>query len=305
MNSLTKKKKSKSPIQRGSTIFLICMLSVTILHGIVYDLISKFATISMMFKDRYGTGFGFYWIEWTFQQLFIPNSAVRVSMGVMFKLIAMNLFIWVPIQFIMAFFFGRKMPFEKTLRTIFYLPALIGEIVKVSVFQFMFDSSFGPLLPMVQAVIGEIPLEGVLYNKDTAFFFIMLYSTWVGLGIPTIVLTATVNKIPPELWEAARLDGITMWKELIYIVVPMCSPMLSVFFLNSLLSGFNIYTEIKLLTDPAQSNIYSFGYLIVTASMSGQYYMAAGIGFLCTIIAIPVTALVRWASDRFLPDVSV
>lgn len=305
MDNLAKKKKRKNPMQRGATTFLICMLFMTVLHGIVYDLITKFATISMMFRDRYGSGFGFYWIKWSFQQLFIPGSGTRAAMGLNFKLIGMNLFFWVPIQFTMAFFFGRKVPFEKGIRTIFYFPAIIGEIVEVSVFQFMFDSAFGPLLPIVEAVIGEIPLEGVLYNKDTAFFFLMMFSTWCGLGIPTIVLTATVNKIPPELWEAARMDGITMWKELIYIVVPMCSPMLSIFFLNSLLSGFGYYTEIKLLTDPSQSNVYSFGYMIVTASRSGEYYMASGLGFICTIIAIPVTAIVRWASDRFLPDVSV
>ena len=85
----------------------------------------------------------------------------------------------------------------------------------------------------------------------------------------------------------------------------MSCQMLSVFFLGNMLSGFSIYTEILLLTDPAQSNVYSFAYLITQGSIAGQYYRSASIGFICTVIAIPVVAIVRWAADRFLPDTSV
>ena len=301
-------KKRKHGLMQGpqAMFFVAVFMFVPFLIGIVWDLFGKFATISLMFRDQYGTGFGFYWISWAFRELFTTSSHVFISLTVAGKVVALNLFIFTPLQFVMGFFFSRKMPFERALRTIFFLPSIISQIVTVAIFQLMFDNSFGPLLEFAKLFTGgELPLEGLLYNKDTAFTMILIYMAWVGLGGPVIILTATLNKVPEELYEASRLEGISMWGEFIYIAVPMSSQMLSVYFLNNMLSGFSIYTEILLLTDPAQSNVYSFAYLITQGSIAGQYYRSASIGFICTIIAIPVVAIVRWAADRFLPDTSV
>ena len=306
--SAKKFKKKKFALTQGpqAKFFVAVFMFVPFLIGIVWDIFGKFATISLMFRDQYGTGFGFYWISWAFRELFSTESHVFVSLTVGAKVVAMNLFIFTPLQFVMAFFFSRKMPFERVLRTIFFLPTIISQIVTVAIFQLMFDNSFGPLLDVARLFTGgELPLEGLLYNQDTAFTMILIYMAWVGLGAPVIILTATLNKVPDELYEASRLEGISMWGEFIYIAVPMSSQMLSVYFLNNMLSGFSIYTEILLLTDPTQSNVYSFAYLITQGSIAGQYYRSASIGFICTIIAIPVVAVIRWAADRFLPDTSV
>ena len=301
-------RKKKNNLMNGwqAKIFIVVFMFIPVLIGIVWDLISKIGTFTMMFRDKYGTGFGTYWIEWAFKEFTTKGSQTNVAIGVGLKQIAVNMFIFTPLQFVMGFFFSRKIPLHKTMRTIFYLPTIMSSIATASIFQLMFDNSFGPLLPFVELITGKsLPLEGILYNKDTTLTMIFIYQAWTGLGGPVIILTATLNKVPQELYEASRLEGIGLWGEFFYIAVPMSCQMLSVYVLGNLLSGFSMYTEILLLTDPAQSNVWSFSYLITENSLNGRYYHAAGLGFVCSMIAIPIVAIVRWAADKFLPDTSV
>lgn len=285
-------------------VFLIGMMSVPVLIGIVYDMYLKLTTLRLMFSDKYGTGFGFYWIEWAIHETFTSGSQTLIAIKNIFSIIIVFNGLGVPLQIVIAYFFFKKAPMTNLFRTLFYIPALFSPVVLSLVFGFMFDNTIGPITPLLRDMGLNIPLEGLLYAPDTAMPMIYVYIFWYTVGNASFMVTVAMLKIPESITEAARLEGISNFQELIHICVPMVSPVLSVIILTNVTLGFSIYAEVLLLTDPGQSHVYTVAYLINEAAKNGKYFESAGRGFIFTVIAIPLVVFVRWFFGKILPDVS-
>lgn len=287
-----------------TSVFLFCMMAIPFFFGVIFDIYMKLQTVSFMFRDETGTKFGFFYINWAFEQLVTPTSGVFYALKHFFLIFLFFNFVCMPLQVGMSYFFVKKIPGTMFYRIIFYAPNLISQVITAIVFRTMMDSTYGPVTEILRVVGVQVPTLGWFNAPDTAFPALMFYYLWISFGTSTMIYTAAINKLPPEIFEAGRLDGVSMWRELIYIVFPMISPILSVGFLSNTTAGFNIYAEVLLFTDPSLSNLYTVAYLITEGARKRDYYHAAGIGFVFTLIAVPIVSGLRWAFDKFLPDVS-
>ena len=298
-------KLNKSRKNWHEVVFLIIMMAVPVLYGIVYNLYLKFATIRLMFSDKYGTGFGFYWVSWAIREAFTPNSPTIIALKNAFAIMIVFNGLGIPLQIVIAYFFFKKAPMTNLFRTLFYIPSLFSAVILSLVFGFMFDNTIGPITMLLRNLGVEIPLEGLFFAPDTAMPMIFVYIFWYTVGNAAFMITVAMLKIPESITEAARIEGISNFKELIYICVPMVSPVLSVMILTNVTLGFSIYAEVLLLTDPGQSHVYTVAYLINESAKQGKYFESAGRGFVFTVVAIPLVVFVRWFFGKFLPDVSV
>ncbi len=299
---IVKPKKNKRPLK--TKLFLFGMMLIPVLHGICYDLYLKASTIRMMFSDQYGTGFGFYWVSRALSEAVSWNSMTGIAIQNIFGVAIIFNFIGIPIEVVMSYFFMKKIPATKVFRILFYLPTLLSSVVTTLVFNFMFDNTIGPITYAMREWGWNIPMQGLFFAPSTGMLMIYVYIFWLTLGSSTVLITASMLKVPASILESVQLDGASNPTELVRFVVPLISPILSVMFLSNVMAGFSLYTEVILLTDPAQSNIYTVAYLVTEGARTGRYYEAAGRGFVFTVIAIPLVMLTRWFFDRFLPDVS-
>ena len=299
-NLIYKKKKMK----KSTKLFLILMMFVPFLIGVGYDFFMKIETVRLMFSDQYGTGFGLYWINLAFQELCDPNSYLLSSIIMIFKVFFVFNFIGVPMQLIISFFFYKKVTFTNGFRIIYYLPNLITPVITCLIFRTMFDTNIGPISAILVKAGMEIPFEGLFFSPNSAFTMIMIYTFWIGTGASTLHYTAAMLRIPSELRDAIRLDGVGYTREFIQFVIPMISPILSVMILSNCTAGFGLYGEVLMLTNPSISKVYTVSYLISEGAKSGRYFEAAGRGAIVTLIAIPIVLGVRWFFGKILPDVS-
>lgn len=295
-------KKSKMPFKRK--IFIILMMFVPFWVGVVYTLYMKFRTISMMFSDQYGTGFGLYWIKLALGELEYKGSMLRIALKNVFMFGALFNVIAMPLQVAISFFFYKKIPFTKTLRIIYYLPNLINAVISAMVFRTMFDTQIGPITRVLIDLGVSIPVEGLLFSPSTAYFMVYVYCFWIGLGNSCLLTTASMLRIPQDIRDAMLLDGVGYARECVTMVVPLISPILSVMFLTNVMNGFGFYGEVLFLTNPQISHVYTVGYILSEGAKAGHYYEAAGRGAIVTLIAIPTVLIVRWVAGKILPDVS-
>ena len=298
-------KPKRKKINKGQLIFYICMMTIPIIFGVFYDVYLKLSTFNFMFKAEDQTSFGFFYINWAFEELLTSGSDMQRALKFFFQIFLIYNFICMPTQVIMSYFFTKKIPGTMFFRILFYTPTLISGVVTTLVFGLMMDGDFGVVPPLLEKLGMSIPLEGLMYSSKTAFTSLMGYEIWISFGVSTLIYTAAINKIPQDLFEVGRLDGAGMLHELLYIVFPMISPILSVGFLQNTTTGFNIYTELLLLTDPTQSGLTTVSYMINEGAKARKYCNSAAIGFVFTLIAIPVISGMRKAFDKLLPDVSV
>lgn len=296
--------KGKYGNRLSTKIFLILMMFIPFLDGVVYDLYLKASTIKMMFSDKYGTGFGFYWIQQAFQELTWSGSPMIISIKNLFLIMIIFNAIGLPLNILMSFFFYKNVPYTKTLRTIYYLPNLVGAVIITLLFRTMIDVNLGPIGALFQRMGMDIPLEGLLFSPDTAFTTVMCYEFWWTAGAATLLPTASMLKIPESIQDAMRIDGVPWRKELFQVVVPLISPILSVMFLSNVTIGFGMHGQVLMLTNPSLSQFYTIGYILTEGALSGKYFEAAGRGFIVTCIAIPLVCGTRWAFGKFLPDVT-
>ncbi|MBL4805664.1 MAG: sugar ABC transporter permease [Rhodobacteraceae bacterium] len=125
--------------------------------------------------------------------------------------------------FILAALLDQKIRFENTFRTIFLYPFALSFIVTGLVWQWILNKDHG-----LQQVVRDMGFENFnfnpIYDADIVMYGILIAGLWQGTGLIMCLMLAGLRGIDEDIWKAARIDGIPMWKTYIYIVIPMMKP---------------------------------------------------------------------------------
>jgi glucose/mannose transport system permease protein len=144
----------------------------------------------------------------------IENLAIYGICSLVFSLL---------IGFMLAALLDQKTRFENTFRTIFLYPFALSFIVTGLVWQWILNPDYG-----VQKIVRSLGFDSFvfnpLYNMDIVIYGILAAGLWQGTGFIMCLMLAGLRGIDQEIWKAARIDGIPMWKTYIQIVIPMMRP---------------------------------------------------------------------------------
>lgn len=127
------------------------------------------------------------------------------------------------IGFLLAAMLDQKVRFENTFRTIFLYPFALSFIVTGLVWQWILNPDFG-----IQGVVRSLGWTSFtfdpLYDQDIVIYGILIAGLWQGTGLIMCLMLAGLRGIDDEIWKAARIDGIPMWKTYLFIIIPMMRP---------------------------------------------------------------------------------
>lgn len=127
------------------------------------------------------------------------------------------------IGFILAALLDQKIRFENTFRTILLYPFALSFIVTGLVWQWILNPEFG-----IQKIVRSLGFESFtfdpLYNPDIVIYGILIAGLWQGTGLVMCLMLAGLRGIDEDIWKAARVDGIPMWKTYLFVVIPMMRP---------------------------------------------------------------------------------
>lgn len=144
----------------------------------------------------------------------IQNLAIYGALTLVFSLV---------VGFVLAALMDQKIRFENTFRTIFLYPFALSFIVTGLVWQWILNPEFG-----VQSVVRALGWTSFtfdpLYNADIVIYGVLIAGLWQSTGLVMCLLLAGLRGIDEDIWKAARVDGIPMWKTYLFIVIPMMRP---------------------------------------------------------------------------------
>jgi glucose/mannose transport system permease protein len=127
------------------------------------------------------------------------------------------------IGFLLAAMLDQKIRFEDTFRTIFLYPFALSFIVTGLVWQWVLNPEFG-----IQSIVRGLGFESFtfdpLYDADLVIYGVLIAGLWQGTGLIMCLMLAGLRGIDEDIWKAARVDGIPMWKTYLFIVIPMMRP---------------------------------------------------------------------------------
>lgn len=204
---------------KGALLFVVSILIIPVVHWLIFWLGVNINSILLAFKLPSG--------EWSFLMLKtvikdIANTSGDASLGLALK----NTLLYfgkdlcmLPFQLCIAYFLYKKIVGYKAFQIIFYLPGIVSGVAFANVFSHFIAPS-GPLAVLFrQFGMAEVP--EFLANSKYATGTIMFYTIWMGWGGNMLLLCGSLARIPTEILESARLDGINPLQELIFMIFPL------------------------------------------------------------------------------------
>ncbi|TNJ66677.1 sugar ABC transporter permease [Paenibacillus hemerocallicola] len=127
--------------------------------------------------------------------------------------------------FLLAMLLTQALKTRNFLRTIFFMPNVIGGLLLGFIWQFIFVKGFATIGEMTGIGFFNLPWLG---DETTAFWGLVIVSVWQGAGYLMIIYIAALSNVPKDVIEAARIDGATRLQMLRQITVPLIMPAVTV-----------------------------------------------------------------------------
>ncbi|WP_332695969.1 carbohydrate ABC transporter permease [Halalkalibacter lacteus] len=189
----------------------------------------------------------------------------------------------------LAILVTRKIKSNNFLRTIFFMPNLIGGLILGFIWQFIFISVFADIGNLL-AVEG---LKGWLSTTTTGFWGLVILTCWQMAGYIMIIYIAYLQNIPGELLEAAEMDGANSFQKFRSVTFPLVAPAFTISMFLTLSTSFKIYDQNLSLTNggPYNSTEMVAMNIVKTAFTSNEmaYGQAKAVIFFILVAAIAVT----------------
>ncbi len=300
-----RKEKSMKSARRLDLVFVFIMLLIPSVQWLVFWLGVNFNSILMAFQNPMGDWdlIGF---RMVFESLKDFNSDWGLGIAVLNTLrYFLKDFFMLVLQLLIAYFFYKKILGKRVFQVVLYLPSIISAVAMVEVFR-NFIASDGPLGIILQR-IGEASdpdymLPAFLARSDTATWTIMIYTVWLGWGGNMLLLGGALARIPLEIVESARLDGIGTFKEITHIIFPLIWPTVSTILILMMTGLFTADGPILLfLKGKMLYKTHTIGYWIfcsVTDVGPSAYNQVSAAGLLFTGIGLPIIMLFRWLIEK-------
>ncbi len=148
--------------------------------------------------------------------------------------------------------FGNR--WATVFRSGFYLPQVLPVAVTGIVWGWILHPSYGAL----NRILDSAGLGGLTRNwlgdPDYALYSVMAVMIWFQLGYPIVMFMSGLQRIDPELYEAADLDGATWWQRFRRITVYLIRPEFYVVLVTTTIAALKIFGQIFVLTGGGPSN---------------------------------------------------
>lgn len=194
--------------------------------------------------------------------------------------------------------FGAKT--ASTMRAVYYFPQLLPISVAALVMGWIFRPENGALNAILKGMgLGRFQ-HNWLGSPDTALIFLMIIMIWIQLGYPLVIFMSGLQRVDPELYEAASLDGANWWQRFKVITLPAIKPEIFVVALTCTIAALKVFAPVYMLTKggPGDSTIVPSYYSYTQFFQSQQVGYGAAISTALTIVIIVISVVFTNVQQR-------
>ena len=286
------KSKTREGIQGyGFMLPTLIILSIFTLFPIGYALFLSFTRVNLL------GGLEFEWIGLTNYQIAFNDERVWIALRNTVRYVIFVVPIQTFIALLMAAVLNSGVKFQKTFRTIFFLPTLTSSAALTMIFMFLFSIN-GPVNEFLTNVgMLESPINFV-QDVNFALNTIMVMNIWSTVPFFMTIYLAGLQDIDASLYEAAALDGANAWKKFTKITVPNLVPVTNYVLLMGIIGCFQIFDQAFIISGgtggPSNATltfslvIYQFAFQVM-----GTMGYASALAILLAILIFVVSMIAR------------
>ena len=201
---------------------------------------------------------------------------------------------------LLAVLIGETRRSKGFFRTAVYLPNMLPGLAVIILWSAFFSGDKSGVLNILLGHLGIGP-QTYLTRSDWVVPIIILIATWKGAGATALIYMVGMASVSPELYEAAAIDGATVWQRIIHILLPSIKKLAGTLLILQIISVFQIMYEPMVLTKGGPDNAslslmqlmwqYAFG-----GSMN--YGKASSVAVIVTLILLVMTAIYSYFNRK-------
>jgi multiple sugar transport system permease protein len=225
-----------------------------------------------------------------------PLFGIAVGNTAWFAFLA--LVIGFPIPIILAVIMSEVRQRKGLYSALAYLPVVVPPVVSVLLWRVFFDAA---PTGVFNTILGWFGLGPVLWlqNAGSAMPSIVIEATWAAAGGTVIIYLAALLSVPPELYDAAEVDGASIWQKIWHVTLPQLRAVLFVTLILQLIATAQLFTEPFLFTGGGPANATTTVLLLIyhyafQNSLGGEYGMAAALSVMLAAFLGVFTAGYFW-----------
>ncbi len=263
----------------------LIVLAVFVFYPIIYS-------IPLAFYDYSGIGESHYIGFENFTKAFQDEEFwIAIRHSIQFVLVVPIIQI---LSILLATLVNKKLPGISIFRVLIYIPVVTSMIAVSIIWNWIFDEN-----GVLNAILMNIGLlkNPVLWLGDAnlALFTLMFITIWQGLGYYMMLYLAGLQSLPPEMEEAAIIDGAGKIKTFIKIKIPLLKPYVWFCSLMSVISAVSVFDVVFAMKDdggPDNATMVANLYSYRKAFINFEFGYSAAVGVLVSIVILALSVFV-------------
>ena len=199
------------------------------------------------FTDWTGIG-AFHWIGLdNFVAIFQDPTKIGALGNTLFLAIASVLLTNV-IGLGLALGLNRLIKTRYALRVLFFMPVVLSPLAVSYIWKFIFDFN-GPINAILNSLGLQSWVRPWLADPSFAIWAVLVVIVWQQTGFAMVIYMAGLAAVPPEIEEAAAIDGAGLWQRFWHVVLPAIRPAVAIATTLGIVNGLRIFDQIMALTN--------------------------------------------------------
>ncbi|MFJ8000453.1 carbohydrate ABC transporter permease [Streptomyces sp. NPDC096310] len=195
------------------------------------------------------------------------------------------------VPFLMALVLNELRHAKSFFRVVVYLPVMIPPVVSALLWKWFYDPGAGLANETLRFL--HLPTSNWTNGADTALLSLVVVATWANMGGTVLIYLAALQGIPGELYEAAELDGASLWQRVRHVTVPQTRFIILMLMLLQIVATMQVFTEPFVITGggPESSTVTVLYLIYKYAFLYNDFGGACALSVLLLIVLSVFSAL--------------
>jgi multiple sugar transport system permease protein len=213
------------------------------------------------------------------------------AIGNTLKFLLLHIPLQLMVSLFLAYLLNQKLRAASFFRSSFFMPVIVSGVVVTILWQQLLGYDSG-LINRVLMHMGGRKI-GWLVDPGMAIYSIAVMATWKNLGLYVILFLVGLQTVPPQYYEAAKMEGANRWQQFYHITLPMINPTIFMVVILSTIGGFSLFIEPYIMTGGGPLNT-TLSAVLYIYKQAFQYYnmgYSATLGFFYALMIMTVVIL--------------
>ncbi|GJM83326.1 bicyclomycin resistance protein [Paenibacillus sp. HMSSN-139] len=189
-------------------------------------------------------------------------------------------------------YFITRLRWEGLWRTLYFLPSVTTVVAIGNIWLYLYNPTNG-LINDLFTWVG-LPRQNFLQDPNTALTSVIVVGGWLGIGSSMLILSAGLKAIPEDFYEAADLEGGSLWNVFVGITLPLLKPSITFVLITSFIGGLQSFTLTMVMTrtgGPGDATNVAGLEMYKQAFSFGNWGLASAMAFVLFVCIMIITAI--------------